>query len=112
MRAAGLPVLLTFTSPTCVPCSDFYPELAAWQRDHAGTFTVALIASGDLEANRARSAEHTLANYFVEEDDEVSSRYRSLGTPAAVLINPDGTIASPLALGAEEIQLLTTPLRG
>ncbi len=111
LRAPGLPVLLAFTSPTCAPCQEFYPELAEWQRDHTDALTVAVIGTGDATANRERSDEHALSNFLVQREHEVSSSYRASGTPTAVLVTADGAIASPLARGAEEIRDLTAALR-
>lgn len=111
LRAPGLPVLLAFTSPTCAPCKEFYPELAEWQRDHADALTVAVIGTGDAAENRERSDEHALSNFLVQHELEVSSSYRAQGTPTAVLVTAEGAIASPLARGADEIRDLTAALR-
>jgi hypothetical protein len=42
----------------------------------------------------------------VQQDREVAQVYQVDGTPAAVLVQPDGTIGSPLALGEEAIRAL------
>jgi hypothetical protein len=41
---------------------------------------------------------------------EVSENYRALGTASAVLLHPDGTIASTLAQGADQIRGLVARL--
>jgi peroxiredoxin len=104
---ASKPVLLVFTDPGCGPCSALLPEVAHWQREHAARVTVALVASGTVDANRAKAAEHGLADVLVERaGTEVSSSYRYPGTPSAVLVDTAGRIGSPVAAGAEAIRSL------
>jgi peroxiredoxin len=106
LRAAGKPVLLVFSDPHCGPCNALLPELGAWQRDHAGRLTVALISRGTPESNRAKSTEHGLTNVLLQQDREVAAAYQAFGTPGAVIVNPNGTVGSPLALGADAIRAL------
>ena len=48
--------------------------------------------------------EHGLTNVLLQEDWEVSEAYKVAGTPGAVLVSPDGAIASPMTGGAEAIR--------
>lgn len=102
----GRPLLLLFTSPTCGPCTRLMPEVARWQREHAGALTVALVSDGDPDAVRAEAAEHGLANVLLDEELAIYGAYEANGTPSAVLVAADGTIASWLAAGAEWIETL------
>jgi peroxiredoxin len=106
LRAAGKPVLLAFTDPHCGPCQALLPELGAWQREHAARLTVAPISRGTPEANRAKSTEHGLMNVLLQQGNEVAAAYQVAGTPGAVVVNPNGTVGSPLALGADAIRAL------
>jgi len=45
-----------------------------------------------------------LRNVLLQKDWEVSESYEVRGTPSAVLISPDGNVASPVAGGAEGIR--------
>jgi peroxiredoxin len=67
---------------------------------------ISLISRGSLDANRAKSGEHGLFNVLVQEDREVAEAYGADGTPSAVIVDPDGTVASPLAEGPERIRTL------
>jgi hypothetical protein len=62
--------------------------------------TLALVSRGDPEENEVKASEHGLTN-VLQEDWEVSEAYEVKGTPSAVLISPDGKVASPVAGGAE-----------
>lgn len=47
-----------------------------------------------------------MRNVLLQKDREISEAYKVSGTPIALLINPDGTIGSELAPGAEPIKAL------
>lgn len=46
---------------------------------------------------------YEVTNFLVQEDREVAEKYLAHGTPSAVLIRPDGTIASYVAFGSQAI---------
>ena len=108
----GRPALLLFTSPTCTPCSMLMPEVARWQRDHADDLTVALLSDGDGELIRREAAKHGLEHVLVDERLAAYEAYQANGTPSAVLVGDDGTIASWLAAGGDWIETLLQEVLG
>jgi methylamine dehydrogenase accessory protein MauD len=102
----GRPVLLLFTSPNCGSCAVLMPTVARWQREHADELTIALLSDGDGERIRAEAAEHGLERVLVDEGLTVYEAYLANGTPSAVLVGDDGSIASWLAAGSEWIESL------
>jgi thiol-disulfide isomerase/thioredoxin/uncharacterized membrane protein YphA (DoxX/SURF4 family) len=112
LAAAGSPVLLLFTSPTCGPCAHLMPTVAQWQRDHADKLTIALLNAGDAEAVRAEAATHGLANVLLDTDLAMYEAYEANGTPSAVLIGDDGTVAAWLAAGSDWIEALVEQALG
>jgi len=80
--------------------------VAEWQREHADELTVALVSAGEPEAIRAEVAEHGLVNVLLDTDLEMYEAYQANGTPSAVLIADDGTVASWLAAGSDWIESL------
>ncbi len=112
LRAPGKPVVLIFTDPNCGPCNALLPEIGLWQRERAGELTISLISRGSPEENRAKSAEHGLTGILLQKDWEISEAYQVAGTPSAVLIGPDGKIASALVEGIETIRLLVRQVVG
>jgi peroxiredoxin len=106
LRAPAKPVMLLFTDPGCGPCNALLPEVGRWQQEHAEKLNLSLISRGDLEENKTKAQEHGLRNVLLQKDWEVSEAYKIMGTPSAVLIGPDGKVATPVAGGAEGIRAL------
>ncbi len=102
----GRPLLALFTSPTCGPCTVLLPEVARWQREHVDELTVVLLSDGDPESIRAEAAEHGLEHVLLDENHGAYEAFEANGTPSAVLIADDGTIASWLAAGGDWIESL------
>ena len=98
------PTMLVFSDPGCGPCNALMPEIATWQREHAGKLTIALLSRGDLEANRSKAGQHGIRNVLLQKNREIAEAYESRGTPSAVLVRPNGTIGSSVAGGAEAIR--------
>ena len=104
LRSSGKPVMMLFTDPGCGPCNALLPEVGRWQEEHAHKLTLALVSRGEVEENKTKAQEHGLSNVLLQKDWEVSESYEIRGTPSAVLISPDGKVASPVAGGAEGIK--------
>jgi peroxiredoxin len=104
LQRAGKPVVLLFTDPDCGPCNALLPDVGRWQEQYQDELTIALVSRGDPEENRTKAQEHGLTNVVLQDDWEVSEVYDVAGTPGAVLVSPDGTIASPMAAGADSIR--------
>jgi thiol-disulfide isomerase/thioredoxin len=81
--------------PGCGPCTAMLPEIGRWQQEYPDRLAIALISRGEVEENRTKASEHGLTNVLLQEDWEVSQAYRVAGTPSAVLLTPEGTIATP-----------------
>jgi peroxiredoxin len=106
LRASDKPVMMLFTDPGCGPCNALLPDVGRWQEEHAQKLTLALISRGEVEENKTKAQEHGLSNVLLQKDWEVSESYEVRGTPSAVLISPDGKVATPVAGGAEGIRAL------
>ena len=106
LRSSDSPVMMLFTDPGCGPCDALLPDVGRWQEEHAHKLTLALISRGEVEENKTKAQEHGLRNVLLQKDWEVSESYQVGGAPSAVLISPDGKIATPVAGGAEGIKAL------
>jgi peroxiredoxin len=112
LRSSGKQVMALFTDPGCGPCNAMLPDVGRWQEEHAQKLTLALISRGEVEENKTKAQEHGLSNVLLQKDWEVSESYEVRGTLSAVLISPDGKVASPVAGGAEGIRGLLSYAMG
>jgi uncharacterized membrane protein YphA (DoxX/SURF4 family)/thiol-disulfide isomerase/thioredoxin len=99
----GLTVLL-FWNPGCGFCQQMLPALRTWadeRPDDAPSLLV--IAAGSAEDNRAQGLAATV---LLDADFSTAHEFGATGTPQAVLVGPDGGIASPLARGADAVARL------
>jgi peroxiredoxin len=114
LRSAGLPVLLVFASPICVPCRTLLPELGRWSNTLSDRIRFAVVESGvhdPTEFAEQIGASGELIG-LVEPEFAVAAAYGVQVTPSAFLIDADGNIAAPATPGANAIeQLLRKALR-
>lgn len=103
-QAQGNPVLLLFTSPSCVPCTALMPDIAVWQRERSDRFTTVMLSAGDIDSVRAKMREHGITNVLLDPNNGIAMTYAFAGTPGAVVVGTDGTIASPVAAGIDAIR--------
>lgn len=101
---SGKPVLLLFMSPTCGPCNTLMPDIGEWTRRFAAELTVAIVTTGSVENNRAKTTAHGIPFVGEQEWPEVSQPYGVKATPTGVLIDTNGTIREPNANGRHEIR--------
>lgn len=108
VRQPGVPLLLLFTDPGCGPCNQVLRQLNRWRESAGDRLDFAVISRGAHEANLAKAREHGLDRVLLQTAREVAGAYGIRGTPAAVIVRPDGTIGTPLAGGVDAIQVLVT----
>jgi thiol-disulfide isomerase/thioredoxin/uncharacterized membrane protein YphA (DoxX/SURF4 family) len=106
LLADSRPAMLVFADPGCGPCQALFPDLSAWQRRHANRLTIAIISRGDVGRNQAKADEHRVLNVLIQDDYEVATAYKAAGTPSAVLVAADGTVASAVAPGLVAVRQL------
>jgi protein-disulfide isomerase len=111
LRERGQPVLLVFSDAHCGPCAALAPDVAGWQREHAETLTIAVIERG-RELSGPAADPYGRADVLLQEDDAVARAYGANGTPSAVLVGAQGTVASPLVGGPVGIEGLLESIGG
>jgi peroxiredoxin len=102
----GRKVLLLFSDPKCGPCNALLPDVQ--RRYAAGSeVDVVMVSRGDHAANASKIAELRVTFPVVlQRQWEISKLYGMFATPIAFLVDEQGTIAAPVAVGAQRILAL------
>jgi uncharacterized membrane protein YphA (DoxX/SURF4 family)/peroxiredoxin len=106
LLSPGLPLVLVFSDPGCGACGPLMPAIGRLQRARRGELETAVVTRGSAQENIARLDRAAIEPVLLQREHEVMEAYLAQGVPAAVLIDPDGTIASPLAWGAAGVEEL------
>lgn len=101
----GKRVLLVNWSPQCGFCDLIAPDLAKLQTDfQKHNVQLVFVSSSDAESNRRLAEEHGLeCPILLLKDSESLSAFEHMGTPVAYLLDEDGRVARPIAVGAEAV---------
>jgi peroxiredoxin/uncharacterized membrane protein YphA (DoxX/SURF4 family) len=108
LLALGKSVLLLFVSPTCSPCKSLLPHVRVWQRDYGDFLTIALLSKGAEKDVRNKIAKYEARYVLLQGDSDLADEYQAKWTPAAVMIDRTGRIASLVTSGDEAIRALVT----
>jgi peroxiredoxin len=117
----GRRVLLVHWSTQCGFCDMMAPELAGLESQLADNgVDLVLVSYGDAEANIRMAGEYGFhCPVLLQKPGETIAAFSSLGTPVAYLVDENGNVAEPLAIGAEQVPALArraagerTPLPG
>src|SRR3954453_10465858 len=117
LRSQGQPVALIFCAQGCGPCSALAPELPRWQAALAETLTIGLVGVHTyLRFEVAAAPTGAMVHEVYERDPELAAEadelnavlaaYKLTATPSAVLVTPEGTIASATVDGRLAIEAL------
>ena len=94
----GSLLLVLFWNPDCGFCQRMLEGLKAWEvKPPPGAPRLLFVSTGTVEANEAMGLRSPVV---LDEDFKVRSMFGAYGTPMAMLVDAQGTIASELAIGA------------
>ena len=102
----GRRVLLVFSDPACGPCDELAPKL---QQLHAqgAACSIVMVGRGDLDANVRKIEDHGITfPVALQRQWEISRLYGMFATPIGFLIDEEGIIAAPVAVGPDRILAL------
>jgi hypothetical protein len=106
----GRSALLVFASPVCAQCAAILPAVSRLQDTGRDRLNTAVIVSGDPEAARGLIGCRGLEIAAADERAEVARLFRVPALPSAVLIDPNGMIASETKVGALAVLNLVAQL--
>ena len=97
----GHKTVLVFWNPTCGFCNRMKDDLKAWEGAKTDdTPEIVLVSTGSVEANREQGFRSTV---LIDQAFQVGRSFGATGTPSAVLIDEEGRVASPVAVGAPRV---------
>jgi thiol-disulfide isomerase/thioredoxin len=100
----GRPTLVLFWNPGCGFCQQMLPDLQAWEADPPPEAPQLLIVSaGTVEANQAMGLRSPMV---LDQSFSVGRAFGASGTPSAVLVDAQGHMGSPIAVGAAAVLAL------
>jgi methylamine dehydrogenase accessory protein MauD len=109
LLARGSGALLVFADPGCAHCTPLLPAIAAAQAGGV-EMPVAVISTGEVEANRPNAQKHGIGQILLQEGFVVAERYHVYGAPAAVLLDENGLVTGQRAEGARAVRELLAAL--
>lgn len=98
----GDPTLLLFLSPGCTACEQLRPEIKLWET-WGLRWRMVIISRGPQALNRAAGFS---APIVLDDDRSVASAFGVTGTPAAIVLDANGRVATEVARGARAVRLL------
>jgi peroxiredoxin len=100
----GRRVVLVHWSPGCGFCTQIAQELADLEpRLRLRDTELVIVSYGDAEANQALVETGLLCPILLQAPGEPLPAFHGLGTPVAYLLDEQGRVAAPLALGAIQV---------
>jgi thiol-disulfide isomerase/thioredoxin len=93
--------MLLFWNNGCGFCQSMLPDLKRWDAaPPAGAPRLVVVSQGPAEENLALGLQSTVV---IDDTFAAGRAFGATGTPSAVLLAPDGTVASNVAVGIEAV---------
>ena len=113
LLAEERPLLIVFMSPGCGPCRAMKPAVERWADAYADRLSVLVVTRHTAEANAESFADVQRLDVAIDEDASVAASFGVVGTPTAVLVDPDGRVRGGRAAGERLVRrLLAAALSG
>lgn len=110
LLAYGKSVLLLFVSSNCSGCKILLPMVRIWEDEYGDRLTIAVLSQSALKEGEDKIANYDIGRILIDEKFKVADNYKAKWTPAAVLINADGRIASQVTYGDNAIRTMVRNL--
>lgn len=111
LLAAERDTLLVFVSATCGPCNALLPQVRQWERESLQPMPL-VIQSGPVQLAQRIADEFGLGAVYSDPHAETFKALGASGTPAGVVVRPDGLLASSVVSGARALGMLATRASG
>ena len=111
IKAAKLPSLFFFISPTCTPCQSLVPEFEEWQTELKDKVNLVFVSGGTPQANAEKFGENIQRQLLIQKDRELANKAKAKWTPTAILVDRRGRVASHAAAGDNAIRDLVERIK-
>jgi peroxiredoxin len=100
----GEKTLVLFWSPSCGVCQQMLPDLKQWESEAPESAPkIVVVSAGSEEANREMGLTSPI---LLDQNFATGRAFGASGTPSAVLVDPEGKVASEVAVGAPAVMEL------
>lgn len=97
----GRPTLVLFWNPDCGFCQQMLEDIKAWESQRSEEAPrLVVISTGSAESNRAQGFQSTV---LLDDNFRAGQVFGATGTPAAVMLDAEGRVASDVGVGADEV---------
>jgi thiol-disulfide isomerase/thioredoxin/uncharacterized membrane protein YphA (DoxX/SURF4 family) len=111
IKAATMPALFIFISPTCNPCRSLVPEFERWQEELNDRVTLVFVSTGGPSVNEEKFGDRIKRKLLLQKNRELADRAKAKWTPTAVLVDRHGRVASHAAAGDTAIRDLVDRIK-
>jgi thiol-disulfide isomerase/thioredoxin len=100
----GEKTLVLFWNPGCGFCQQMLPDLKQWESEAPESAPrIVVVSAGSEEANREMGLTSPI---LLDQNFATGRAFGASGTPSAVLVDPEGKVASEVAVGAPAVMEL------
>ncbi|MGH2888570.1 MAG: MauE/DoxX family redox-associated membrane protein [Solirubrobacteraceae bacterium] len=100
----GRPLLLTFVAPGCGPCRTLLPAVGEWQRAYGERVRFEVLRRGGPDYDGDGREAFGLERATIDGADAAFDAFGVSATPTAVLLDGEGRVAAPYALGRGAVE--------
>lgn len=98
--------VIVYVHPSCGPCEALAPHVERWRGSLAKSVTLLLVSGTPSDGSPREAAATATPNTLWDVDDAALDALHLPGTPAAVVVDREGAIASAPVMGVEAIEAL------
>jgi len=102
--AANKFVLYLFFGTSCRACRSMVPEIAEFAQRHSDNLQVVIVSNGKGLDNIEKFGEAGAASILLQDSRELALSVNAKWSPTAIIVRPDGIIASQTTVGEQAIR--------
>lgn len=111
LLSAGKPILFLFVGPNCRPCRSLVPEIAAWSSELRERLRFILVSTGTPADNLEKFAAADVDEILLQDSRELALSVSAKWTPTAIVVLPNGKVASHPAVGDNTLRSFIERIR-